>query len=134
MRCISFGTPGPAASNTSQSIAEEAGFQLKLRSLVHTADIMSVVYVAESKFVAAGDAGGGVSLLNVSRPELLWHCQASSHAVARVLLASAQLKLGFREPPTKVRWSRDVCAVCRWCMRPSPSTIRHGYANLRNGA
>jgi hypothetical protein len=63
---------GGAANNTASRVAEPPGFQLRLRCLVHGADITALAACPVARHVAVGDAAGAVSLLDVATPALLW--------------------------------------------------------------
>lgn len=87
VKCISLVDDGPPSSRDSQVIPEEVGFQLRMRSLVHAADICCCVFMADSNLVLAGDAAGFVSLLDVSKQALLWCSNPASAAVVKVAMA-----------------------------------------------
>ncbi|MEW5311029.1 MAG: hypothetical protein WDW38_002776 [Sanguina aurantia] len=61
----------PAHTN-SHSIVQEAGFQLRLSSTLHRADICCIVVCPHSAVAAAGDRAGCVSLMDLTKPSLLW--------------------------------------------------------------
>lgn len=63
---------GAAAPNARTTISEPPGFQLRLQGLVHSADVTCSAYNPSFKFVAVGDRAGAVSLIDLSRPALLW--------------------------------------------------------------
>jgi hypothetical protein len=69
---VHFESVGPASANASTRVSEPPGFQLRLRILVHSADITATAYSPGFKHVVAADASGAVSLLDLAAPALLW--------------------------------------------------------------
>lgn len=69
---VHFESVGTAASNPSATVEEPPGFQLVLRSVVHSDDVCSCACGAGPGLLAVGDKAGGVSLMDLTQPELLW--------------------------------------------------------------
>ncbi|GBF96648.1 hypothetical protein Rsub_09281 [Raphidocelis subcapitata] len=63
---------GGAANNAASRVAEPPGFQLRLRCLVHGADVTALAACPVARHIAVGDASGAVSLLDIAAPALLW--------------------------------------------------------------
>jgi hypothetical protein len=69
---VHFESVGGASSNPTTRLAAPAGFQLLLQSLLHSADITTSAYNPSFKHVAVADAAGMVSLVDLSKPAVLW--------------------------------------------------------------
>lgn len=73
LRCIRFEAVGAAgADNHALVIEEPPGLQLRLRTLIHSADVCASAYNPSFKMVASSDAAGTVSLVDLSKPAVLW--------------------------------------------------------------
>lgn len=53
-------------------VQEPAGFQLRLLTTLHSATISSSMFLPQTQMVAPGDTAGYVSLIDLSRPAVLW--------------------------------------------------------------
>lgn len=51
---------------------EPAGFQLRLLTTLHSATISSSTYLPQTLMVAVSDMAGCISLIDLSRPAVLW--------------------------------------------------------------
>ena len=51
---------------------EPAGFQLRLLTTLHSASISSSTYLPQTLSVAVSDMAGCISLIDLSRPAVLW--------------------------------------------------------------
>ena len=69
---VHFESVGGASNNETTPVKEPPGFQLRLQSLVHGANICTSTYNPSFKFVAVSDRAGMVSLVDLSKPALLW--------------------------------------------------------------
>lgn len=69
---VHFESVGGAANNDTTAVSEPPGFQLRLQSLVHSSDICTSAYNPSFKHVAVSDKAGTVSLIDLSKPALLW--------------------------------------------------------------
>jgi hypothetical protein len=63
---------GGRANNESSPVSEPPGFQLVLTCDVHISDVTALAHNPASRHVAAADRAGTVSLLDLSKPALLW--------------------------------------------------------------
>jgi hypothetical protein len=69
---VHFESVGGASNNDTTPIREAPGFQLRLQSLVHSSDICTSAYNPAFKHVAVSDKAGTVSLIDLSKPALMW--------------------------------------------------------------
>lgn len=69
---IHFETVGGAAANEVTIIEQPAGFQLRAQLLVHSADVTALSLYPAFKSLAVADRSGIVSLLDLSKPALMW--------------------------------------------------------------
>lgn len=53
-------------------LQEPAGFQLRLLTTLHSATISSSTYLPQTLMVAVSDMAGCISLIDLSRPAVLW--------------------------------------------------------------
>lgn len=60
------------ASSIVMCAQEPAGFQLRLLTTLHSASISSSTYLPQTLLVAVSDMAGCVSLIDLSRPAVLW--------------------------------------------------------------
>lgn len=61
-----------ACASLVSRVQEPAGFQLRLLSTLHTASIASSTYLPQTLMVAVSDMAGSISLIDLSRPAVLW--------------------------------------------------------------
>jgi hypothetical protein len=69
---VHFESVGAPDANAATRVSEPPGFQLLLQSLVHSADVTTSAYSPSFKHVAVADAAGMVSLVDLSKPAVLW--------------------------------------------------------------
>jgi len=94
---VHFESVGGAANNDTTPLKEPPGFQLRLQSLVHSADICTSAYHPSFKFVAVSDKAGTVSLIDLSKPAILWLQAPMKVPVVSLALARCPL------PPRRER-------------------------------
>eukprot|EP00879_Flechtneria_rotunda_P011333 GHRR01011838.1.p1 GENE.GHRR01011838.1~~GHRR01011838.1.p1 ORF type:complete len:1352 (+),score=605.93 GHRR01011838.1:400-4455(+) len=102
--CVIFDSVGSRNNNQGIVIQEPAGFQLRLLTCLHTADIVSSAYLPQFKMVAVSDAAGSVSLIDLAKPAVQWFQSpwANQPVVA--------LALGHMQLPSK-RQRNDAIAT-----------------------
>ncbi|GBF90963.1 hypothetical protein Rsub_03818 [Raphidocelis subcapitata] len=108
----SIGVAGPDART---AVSEPPGFQLRLQSLVHSADITCSAYNPSFKFVAVGDRAGAVTLVDLSRPALLW---------LQTPLKSPAVSLALARCPLPPRRARNGLVSERLAGAPDGAPVR----------
>lgn len=89
--CIQFESVGSRSNNEGIGIDEPPGFQLRLLTLIHTADICNSAYAPTFKMVAISDKAGSVSLIDLSKPAVMWFQAPMQHPVVSLALAQCPL-------------------------------------------
>lgn len=105
---VHFESVGGAAANESTPVAQPAGFQLRAQLRVHSADVTALSFNPAFKSLAVADRSGIVSLLDLSKPALMW-LQVTGH---RPWVASQCVR---RNASRRCRQNRAIAA--RWRRR-----------------
>lgn len=72
-------------------LEEAPGLQLRLRSWVHSDEITALSYSPSLRAVVAGDRAGGISLLDMLTPGVLWYNDGAAGPVTAVQLGMCAL-------------------------------------------
>ncbi|GAX80417.1 hypothetical protein CEUSTIGMA_g7856.t1 [Chlamydomonas eustigma] len=92
--CVSeIGTHPASTSTQTVNLEEGPGLQLRLRSWIHADEITALSYSSTNRAVVVGDKCGGVSLLDMITPAVLWYVDGVSGAIKEV-------SLGLCSPPS----------------------------------